>query len=163
MQTSHDPKDLRRAFSTFGTGVTVNTAKSSNGVAVGVTANSFNTVSLEPPIVLWSLSCNSPSLKTFREAGHFAVHVLTMEQINLSRQFSRASDDKFAGIATTSASSGAPLLPDCVATIECTTLSEQVVGDHILFLGSVTHYQYASKVPLLFLHGNYVQPTAIES
>lgn len=160
---AHDPIDLRQAFSKFGTGVTVITARSCDGISVGVTANSFNTVSLNPPIVLWSLSCDSPSLNVFRDAGHFAVNVLSLGQIELSRRFSRPSANKFAGLSLASAACGVPLLPDCAAVIECKTLSAQTVGDHVLFLGQVTRYEYANKPPLLFLHGTYVQPIALES
>lgn len=158
----YDRSDLRQAFSKFGTGVTVITATSSAGKSVGVTANSFNTVSLDPPIVLWSLSCNSSSLPIFRESGHFAVNVLSLGQIDLSRRFSQPGADKFAGLSLITSRCGAPLLPDCAAVIECATLSERIVGDHVLFLGQVTRYEYASKAPLLFLHGTYVQPIALE-
>ena len=152
-----DPKDLRRAFAQFGTGVTVVTAKAQDGLKVGVTANSFNTVSLSPPIVLWSLSRNSPSLEAYRSAGHFAVNILSLTQIELSRRFSRPSADRFEGLNITEGHQGAPLLEQCSATLECVTLSEQTVGDHVLFLGQVERYHYASKAPLLFFNGQYMQ------
>jgi flavin reductase (DIM6/NTAB) family NADH-FMN oxidoreductase RutF len=154
---SMDPKDLRKAFAQFGTGVTVVTAKARNGLKVGVTANSFNTVSLSPPIVLWSLSCNSPSLEAYRSAGHFAVNILSLTQIELSRRFSRPSADRFDGLKIIEGHQGAPLLEHCSATLECVTLSEQTVGDHVLFLGQVERYHYANKAPLLFFNGQYVQ------
>ncbi len=94
-----DPLDLRRAFGRFGTGVTVVTSCAANGARVGITVNSFNTVSLSPPIVLWSLALCSPSSPVFRETGHFAVNVLNLDQIDLSKRSSRSSEDKFAGIA----------------------------------------------------------------
>lgn len=152
-----DPRDLRRAFGRFGTGVTVITARTPDGVRVGVTANSFNTVSLEPPIVLWSLAITSPSLKLFRSAGHFGVNVLTLDQLGLSRQFSRASDNKFAGVAFSDGLAGVPVLAGCAATIECTVVNEHVVGDHVLFLGQVKRYAYEHAAPLLFVNGKYIQ------
>jgi flavin reductase (DIM6/NTAB) family NADH-FMN oxidoreductase RutF len=152
-----DSKDLRKAFSKFGTGVTVMTAVSSDGALAGVTANSFNTVSMDPPIVLWSLALSSPSLRVFRDAGHFVVNILGLHQIEHSKRFSRANPDKFAGLAVGQARCGAPVLENCAATLECSTLSEQIVGDHVLFLGQIQHYAYASLEPLLFFNGKYVQ------
>lgn len=152
-----DPLDLRHAFGRFGTGVTVITTCAADGTRAGVTANSFNTVSLNPPIVLWSLAATSPSLAMFRATGHFAVNVLTLEQIDLSRQFSRSAADKFAGVAFTDGLHGAPILANCAATIECTVVNEHIVGDHVLFLGQVVRYAHANAAPLLFFNGKYIQ------
>ena len=162
-QPAFDTKDLRKAFSKFGTGVTVMTAVASDGAFAGVTANSFNTVSMEPPIVLWSLALASPSLRVFRDAGHFVVNVLGLQQQALSQRFSKASSDKFSGVAMRQTEYGAPVLVDCAATLECTVVSEQTVGDHVLFLGQVNRYEYASVEPLLFFNGKYVQPIDIGS
>jgi flavin reductase (DIM6/NTAB) family NADH-FMN oxidoreductase RutF len=161
--STFDAKDLRKAFSKFGTGVTVMTAVASDGAFAGVTANSFNTVSMEPPIVLWSLALTSPSLRVFRDAGHFVVNVLGLQQQGLSQRFSKASSDKFSGVAMRHTEYGAPVLADCAATLECTVVSEQTVGDHVLFLGQVKRYEYASVEPLLFFNGKYVQPIDIGS
>ena len=152
-----DFKDLRQAFGKFGTGVTVVTTRPPCGSRVGVTVNSFNTVSLEPPIVLWSLSLASPSLKLFQAAGHFAVNVLTLEQVELSKRFSRPIQDKFAGVEFSDGLRGVPMLAGCAATIECTVINEQVVGDHVLFLGQVERYAYGQAAPLLFCNGNYIR------
>jgi flavin reductase (DIM6/NTAB) family NADH-FMN oxidoreductase RutF len=156
-QSDIDPLDLRRAFGRFGTGVTVVTTCAVDGTRAGVTANSFNTVSLDPPIVLWSLAATSPSLEIFRATGHFAVNVLALEQIELSRKFSRSSADKFAGVAFADGLHGAPILADCAATIECKVVNEHVVGDHVLFLGQVVRYAHANAAPLLFFNGKYIQ------
>jgi flavin reductase (DIM6/NTAB) family NADH-FMN oxidoreductase RutF len=152
-----DRKDLRQAFGRFGTGVTVITTRAPDGARIGVTANSFNTVSLDPPIVLWSLSIMSPSLELFRSAGQFVVNVLTLEQIDLSWRFSRPAEDKFAGVKFTEGLGGVPVLAGCAATIECTVLNEHVVGDHVLFLGQVERYAYEHAAPLLFFNGKYIQ------
>jgi flavin reductase (DIM6/NTAB) family NADH-FMN oxidoreductase RutF len=162
-QTAFDSKDLRKAFSKFGTGVTVMTAAAPDGALAGVTANSFNTVSMEPPIVLWSLALTSPSLRVFRDAGHFVVNVLGLQQQELSQRFSKANPDKFAGVAFRHTEYGAPVLNDCAATLECMVVSEQTIGDHVLFLGQVKRYEYASVEPLLFFNGKYVQPIDIGS
>ena len=149
--------DLRKAFGRFGTGVTVITTRTADGLRAGVTANSFNTVSLDPPIVLWSLSLRSPSLETFRSAGHFVVNVLTLEQLELSQRFSRPAVDKFVGVDFSDGIGGIPVLAGCAATIECAVLNAHVVGDHVLFLGQVHRYAYEHAEPLLFFNGRYVQ------
>ena len=149
--------DLRKAFGRFGTGVTVITTRTADGLRAGVTANSFNTVSLDPPIVLWSLSLRSPSLETFRSAGHFVVNVLTLEQLELSQRFSRPAVDKFVGVDFSDGIGGIPVLAGCAATIECAVLNAHVVGDHVLFLGQVHSYAYEHAEPLLFFNGRYVQ------
>jgi flavin reductase (DIM6/NTAB) family NADH-FMN oxidoreductase RutF len=158
-----DPLDLRRAFGRFGTGVTVITTSTAQGTRVGVTANSFNTVSLDPPIVLWSLAGKSPSLEVFRAAGHFVVNVLTLEQIELSRKFSRPSDDKFESVAFTEGLQGAPILTGCAATIECAVMNEHVVGDHVLFIGRVMRYAHINAAPLLFFNGKYIQGVDLDA
>jgi flavin reductase (DIM6/NTAB) family NADH-FMN oxidoreductase RutF len=158
-----DPLDMRRAFGRFGTGVTVVTSRAADGTRVGITANSFNTVSLNPPIVLWSLSLTSPSLPIFRATGHFVVNVLTLEQIELSKRFSRPSEDKFAGVAYTEGLHGAPVLAGCAASIECSVVNEHVVGDHVLFLGQVKRYAHENAAPLLFFNGKYIQGVALDA
>jgi flavin reductase (DIM6/NTAB) family NADH-FMN oxidoreductase RutF len=152
-----DPLDLRRAFGRFGTGVTVVTSCAPDGTRLGVTANSFNTVSLEPPIVLWSLSDKSPSLAGFLAAGHFVVNVLSLDQLELSRRFSRPAADKFAGIPCSEGLGGMPVLKGCAATIECRIINHHVVGDHVLFLGQVQRYAYEEADPLLYCNGQYIQ------
>jgi flavin reductase (DIM6/NTAB) family NADH-FMN oxidoreductase RutF len=152
-----DPLDLRRAFGRFGTGVTVITACAPDGTRLGVTANSFNTVSLEPPIVLWSLSDKSPSLRSFLAAGRFVVNVLALNQLELSRRFSRPAADKFAGTPFSDGLGGMPVLDGCAATIECRIVNHHVVGDHVLFLGQVEQYAYEQASPLLFCNGQYIQ------
>jgi flavin reductase (DIM6/NTAB) family NADH-FMN oxidoreductase RutF len=156
-----DTLDLRRAFSRFATGVTVITTRTPEGRRLGVTANSFNTVSLEPPIVLWSLSARAPSLAGFRAAGRFAVHVLALDQLGLSQRFAGpapdAAADKFDGVELHEDADGLPLLAGCSARIMCRVLSEQAVGDHVLFLGQVEHYAHTPATPLLFCNGEYQQ------
>jgi flavin reductase (DIM6/NTAB) family NADH-FMN oxidoreductase RutF len=155
--TSWDKRDLRNALGSFGTGVTVVTSGNSQSRLVGVTANSFSSVSLEPPIVLWSLVSTSPSLEVFDETGRFVINVLALEQMNLSKQFSKTLEDKFAGVEYTEGLDGLPVIQNCVATFECKTIQRTVVGDHVLFLGQVENYVYENKTPLLFCQGNYMQ------
>jgi flavin reductase (DIM6/NTAB) family NADH-FMN oxidoreductase RutF len=160
-RSEFDPRDLRRAFGRFGTGVTVVTTRCFDGQRVGVTANSFNTVSLEPPIVLWSLAIRSPNLENFRQAGRFVVNVLARSQVELSQRFSRPAPDKFAGVAHHEGLGGLPVLEGCVAAIECVTLNSHAVGDHVLFLGRVEAYTYADAEPLLFCNGQYLETKAL--
>jgi len=152
-----DKRDLRRALGSFGTGVTVVTSGNSQSRWVGVTANSFSSVSLEPPVVLWSLGSNSPSLEVFDETGRFVINVLALDQVELSKQFSKPLSDKFSGVECIEGLGGVPVIPDCVATFECKTIQRTLVGDHVLFLGQVENYVYESKTPLLFCQGQYVQ------
>ncbi len=152
-----DTRELRNALGSFGTGVTVVTSGNAQSRLVGVTANSFSSVSLEPPIVLWSLVSTSPSLKVFDESGRFVINVLALQQIDLSKQFSRPLEDKFAGVDYSIGLGGLPVIHNCVATFECKTIQRTVVGDHVLFLGQVENYFFEKKTPLLFCQGNYMQ------
>lgn len=152
-----DSVDLRRAFGRFGTGVTIVTTLAEDGAKVGVTVNSFNTVSLEPPIVLWSLASKSPSLSSFRASKRFVVNVLSQEQISLARRFSQPVPDKFAGVACHAGRAGLPVLTGCAATFDCRIEQAQEMGDHVLFLGRVEHYDHWEDAPLLYLGGQYVR------
>jgi flavin reductase (DIM6/NTAB) family NADH-FMN oxidoreductase RutF len=155
--STRDKRDLRNALGSFGTGVTVVTSGNSQSRLVGVTANSFSSVSLDPPIVLWSLVSTSPSLKVFDETGRFVINVLALQQMDLSKQFSKSLEDKFAGVEYAEGLGGVPVIQNCVATFECKTIQRTVVGDHVLFLGQVENYVYENKTPLLFCQGNYMQ------
>ena len=154
---SWDKRDLRTALGSFGTGVTVVTSGNFQSRLVGVTANSFSSVSLEPHIVLWSLVSSSPSLEVFDATGRFVINVLALEQMNLSKQFSKTLEDKFAGVEYTEGLGDLPVIQNCVATFECKTIQRTVVGDHVLFLGQVENYIYENRTPLLFCQGNYMQ------
>jgi flavin reductase (DIM6/NTAB) family NADH-FMN oxidoreductase RutF len=157
INTTWDKRDLRNALGSYGTGVTVVTSGNSKSRLVGVTANSFTSVSLDPPIVLWSLVSTSPSLEVFDQSGRFVINFLALHQIDLSKQFSKTLADKFAGVEYQEGLDGLPIIQNCVATFECKTIQRTVVGDHVLFLGQVENYVYESKTPLLFCQGNYVQ------
>jgi flavin reductase (DIM6/NTAB) family NADH-FMN oxidoreductase RutF len=157
-----DPRELRNTFGSFGTGVTIVTTRHPHGRMVGVTANSFSSVSLDPPIVLWSLLSTSPSLEAFEQAGRFTINVLSAGQHALCRQFSSRVPDKFAGVSWQEGLGGVPVLDDCAANIECRTIDRRTVGDHELFLGQVENYSYQRIPPLLFCQGNFLQGVALE-
>jgi flavin reductase (DIM6/NTAB) family NADH-FMN oxidoreductase RutF len=157
--TTFDALDLRRALGRFATGVTIVTCAGEGGAPVGLTANSFNALSLDPPLVLWSLRVSSPSLRAFVGAGHFAINVLAEGQVELSRRFASALADKFDEGGVWSAGIGAaPVLAGCVAVLECERLSQQEAGDHMLFIGRVLRLTAASPAtlaPLVFHAGHY--------
>lgn len=153
--TSIDPKDFRRALGMFGTGVTIVTTCTQTGEKVGITANSFNSVSLEPPMVLWSLAKNARSLPAFSQASTWNVHILSNAQEALSNRFARAGEDKFAGVTLDSQPGQAPLLPDCTARFQCKTAFQYDGGDHIIFVGEVLAYDTNPHPPLLYVTGGY--------
>lgn len=157
-----DPRDLRNAFGSFGTGVTVVTARHAQGRLTGVTVNSFSTVSLTPPVVLWSLGLSSPSLEVFDDAGRFVINVLSVAQLALAQRFASRVPDKFAGVDYREGIAGLPVLEDCAATIECRTIERTTVGDHVLFLGEVERYAYDRVAPLLFCQGSFVRAATLD-
>lgn len=150
-----DRRDFRRALGQFATGVTVVTARTSDGRKVGVTVNSFSSVSLEPPLVLWSLSRQAPSFADFTHATHFAVNVLAGNQHHLSRQFSTPLPDKFSGVEFAEGPAGVPLLSGVNAHFVCRNVRQYDGGDHVIFLGEVEDYKYSDGEPLVFHSGRY--------
>jgi len=139
----------------FATGVTVVTAVAEDGAYVGLTVNSFNSLSIEPPLVLWSLGVGSPLVKAFERASHFAVNVLAEDQVEISQRFALRTVDKFAELKLRKGAGGAPLIADCMAWLECRNRSHHRHGDHVLFIGEVERMAASAKRPLLFLHGHY--------
>lgn len=150
-----DPRAFRRALGNFATGVTVITARDSNGRQVGVTANSFNSVSLDPPLVLWSIDKRSTSHTVFEAASHFAVNVLAADQIDLSNNFARPKDDRFAGLECEVGAGGAPILQDCSARFHCEKYQQLDGGDHWILVGKVLAFDDFGRAPLLYHQGAY--------
>jgi flavin reductase (DIM6/NTAB) family NADH-FMN oxidoreductase RutF len=150
-----DTRDLRRAFAKFTSGVTVITTRLTGGGRVGFTANSFASVSLDPPLVSWNYRRASPHLEGLLQARHFAIHVLAAEQAELSSRMARPADDKFAGLEVQNGVGGVPLLPGSLATFECEQWKCVEAGDHVIFIARVVHYEYAPGEPLVFVDGAY--------
>ncbi|MBW4022712.1 MAG: flavin reductase family protein [Proteobacteria bacterium] len=148
-------RQFRNALGSFATGVTIITTVGPDGSDVGVTANSFNSVSLDPPMILWSLGKNSTSLAAFMAAEHFVVHVLAMDQEALSGRFARSTTDKFAGLTVTRGVGGVPLLPGCAARFHCRTAYRHEGGDHIILVGEVEEFDHDGHAPLAFHGGRY--------
>ena len=156
MSGAIDAADFRAALGSFVTGVTIVTASDDSGCDVGVTANSFNSVSLDPPMVLWSLARKSASLPVFAKASHFAVHILAADQEELSNRFARSGMDKFAGLEIDRGAGRAPLLPGAAARFQCRTAFQHDGGDHVIFVGEVLRFDHDPHgTPLLFWRGDY--------
>lgn len=148
-------RDYRRALGTFATGVTVVTTRGPDGAPLGLTVNSFASVSLDPPLVSWCLATTALSFDAFRHASHFAVNVLALEQVDLVHHFAQRRLDKFDGLATEPGLGGVPLLGGVAARFECRTVASHRGGDHLIFLGEVERYERFEAEPLIFLGGRY--------
>jgi flavin reductase (DIM6/NTAB) family NADH-FMN oxidoreductase RutF len=153
---SFSAQEFRAALGMFATGVTIVTARSADGRVIGLTANSFNSVSLSPPLVLWSLSRAAASMAVFSAGSHYAINVLAADQKALAERFAVKGADRFNGVTFDTGAGGAPLLHGAAATFECFNRSRYEEGDHVIFIGEVercTHREGA--LPLLFHGGRY--------
>lgn len=150
-----DSKDFRRCLGKFATGVTVVTCSDAAGHPCGITANSFSSVSLDPPLILWNIAKVSNSLRAYLDAAHFAVNVLTSEQQDLSSHFAKSDHTLFDDVAFDVSADGVPLLQDTLAALECRTHRVHECGDHYIIVGEVTGFRSGEDDPLLFYNGNY--------
>ena len=150
-----DAREFRNALGSFATGVTIVTTRDAAGHDVGLTANSFNSVSLDPPLVLWSLARSSNSLAAFVDAKHFAVHILAADQEPLSNRFATRGADKFAGLQMERGEGGTPLLHGCAARFECRTAYRYAGGDHEIFVGEVLTFEHFDRPLLVYQKGGY--------
>lgn len=152
-------RSFRKALGRFPTGVTVVTAEDPHtGVALGVTISSFTSVSLEPPMVLWTLTHSARSLAAFREVTRYAIHVLSASQVQLARRFAKGPfDERFAGLALTRAPEGTLMLADanCAAWFECVNVQQHEAGDHTVFVGQVEHCAHQPLAPLIYHAGDF--------
>ncbi|WP_455922789.1 p-hydroxyphenylacetate 3-hydroxylase reductase component [Pseudomonas putida] len=155
MSNEFDTRAFRRALGNFATGVTVVTAAAADGRKVGVTANSFNSVSLDPPLILWSIDKRSSSHEVFEQASHFAVNILAADQIDLSNNFARPKDDRFAEIEYQPGEGGAPVFADCSARFHCEKYQQVDGGDHWIMIGKVVNFDDFGRSPLLYHQGAY--------
>ena len=178
MSESDDPQidlaEFRRALSCFATGVAVVTTIDENRQPVGMTVSSFNSVSLDPPLVLWSIANDAQSYESFMKAEAdfdaasifgtltalaflFAVNVLTMEQQHLSSRFATKGIDKFDGLDCREGLHGAPILPEYAACFECSTEYRYEGGDHKIIVGRVLHLEDRETDPLIFYRGRFLK------
>jgi len=151
-----DPRQLRNVLGTFVTGVTVVTTRDGNGTDHGVTANSFSSVSLDPPLVLWSQSLSSKSYPAFRDSERFVVNILADDQVGISNHFAKSREDKFRSIEYRAGLGGAPILEGAAAHLECIKVAAYPGGDHVVYLGRVENFAQSSRRPLAFGAGKYM-------
>lgn len=157
----HDSRQLRQALGRFVTGVTVVTTRTAQGHRSGLTANSFSALSLDPPLVLWSMVRQSGSLESFVAAGQFAINVLALDQSDVSHHFATAQGDRFSLHAFGEGLGGLPLLLGSLACFECQTENTIDGGDHVLFIGRVQRIRWRDGQPLAFSAGQYCSTSAI--
>ena len=146
---------VRNALGEFATGITVVTAHGPDGKALGVTINSFASVSLEPPLVLWSLGRHSSSLAVFEYCSHYAINVLASHQVDFSQRFSQSGRDDLDDIELSIGAGGAPILPGCCAWFECRNEMRYPGGDHLILVVLVEAFHRQEKLPLVFPRGRY--------
>jgi flavin reductase (DIM6/NTAB) family NADH-FMN oxidoreductase RutF len=150
-----NPDEFRRALGCFATGVAVVTAVAANGARAGITVSSFNSVSMDPPLVLWSIANNSVNYEAFMQAEYFAVNVLTIGQQELSARFASRRTDKFAGLECREGLHGVPILPEYAACFECRTEKRYDGGDHKIIVGRVLRLEDRDEDPLIFYRGHF--------
>ena len=153
---SFSTEEFRNALGMFATGVTIVTARSAEGVLVGLTANSFNSVSLEPPLVLWSLARAAASMAALSTGSHYAINILAANQKQLAERFAQKRADRWVDVSFTEGLGGAPLLDGAAASFECFNRSRYDEGDHVIFVGEVERCAWrAGSSPLLFHGGRF--------
>ena len=153
---SFSTADFRAALGMFATGVTIVTARDADGAPVGLTANSFNSVSLTPPLVLWSLARSAGSMPAFERGSHYTINILAADQHALAERFASKALDRFQGLAFREGAGGAPILEGAAAVFECFNRSRYEEGDHVIFVGEVERCEQRSGAqPLIFHGGRY--------
>lgn len=155
MSNSFTQQEFRNALGGFATGITVITTLGKNGQKVGMTANSFNSVSLTPPLILWSIGKNTNCFEDFMAADAFAVHVLAEDQQDLSNLFATTGIDRFADLECNEGLSGVPILPHYSVCFQCKMAKQYDGGDHIIMTGEVVQFDDNGLQPLVFYRGNY--------
>lgn len=155
-QAGSDERSLRDALGSFATGVTVVTCLDSGGRPLGLTVNSFTSVSLDPPLLLVCISKQARCASALAQAPHFAVNVLQTGQQPASIRFAARDEDRFGATPWSTGETGAPLLMDSLAVFECQRHASYDGGDHDILLGRVLTANFDSKMdPLLFFRGRY--------
>ena len=150
------PREFRASLAMFATGVTIVTARTPAGVLIGLTANSFNSVSLSPPLVLWSLSQAAGSMGALSTGSHYVINILAADQKELAERVAGKREDRWSGVSFSESACGAPLLTGAAATFECFNRSRYEEGDHVIFVGEVEHCSHrAGAAPLLFHGGKF--------
>jgi flavin reductase (DIM6/NTAB) family NADH-FMN oxidoreductase RutF len=160
MTTNPAPIDhllLRKSLGCFPTGVVVVTTLGDDAAPVGMTINSFSSVSLDPPLVLWSIALNAPSRDAFRTHSGFTLNILSQNQQSIGRQFATPAEDKFKGISWRPGYEGTPVIADSLAVIQCKPYKCYEGGDHEIILGEVVEFASSDEKPLVFHCGQFVE------
>ena len=157
-QLSPEELNLRRAFGSFPTGVTIITGLSENKLPIGVTISSFNTVSMHPPLVLWSLVNASKNLPHFQIGKSHLIHILADDQGELALHFAKSGIDKYENVSYTSTQSGLPKLEGCVTYLECITEACHISGDHTIIVSRIKEIQTNDKNPLVYGRSKFIKP-----
>lgn len=147
-----DPQAFRQALGQFATGVTIITTRAADGSLLGLTANSFNSLSLTPPLVLWSLANSANSMPVFSGNSHYVINILSADQIELAQRFASRVENRFDGVDYTLSRTGNPVLTGNVAWFECHNRARYPEGDHVIFVGEVEHFAVSPR-PALVYHG----------
>ena len=155
VEAEFDTQHFRAALSQFATGVTIITTRDQDGSFFGLTASSFNSVSLTPPLVLWSLGQKSRSMPLFAENSHYVINVLAADQAELAERFASRLDDRFSGVDFSLSQNGLPILGGVSAWFECHNRSRHPEGDHVIFVGEVERCSFERKPALLFHDGRF--------
>ncbi|MEJ7686926.1 MAG: flavin reductase family protein [Variovorax sp.] len=145
--------EFREALGMFATGVTIVTARSADGTLVGLTASSFNSVSLDPPLVLWSLARGAASMASLSTGSHYAINILAASQKGLAERFATKDVDRWIDVAFTEGMGGAPVLVGAAASFECFNRSRYDEGDHVIFVGEVERCTHSAGASPLLFHG----------
>jgi 3-hydroxy-9,10-secoandrosta-1,3,5(10)-triene-9,17-dione monooxygenase reductase component len=158
-----DARDFRDALSSFATGVTIVTAREEGGKPVGMTCSSFNSVSMDPPLVLWSVTKTARSAPSFKSAQHFAVHVLAFDQTDISNRFARSGEDKFSNTDHSFDSNNVPIIAGAASRFDCKQWAVHDGGDHWIIIGEVLNFKRSKKEGLVFAGGSYATASPIQS
>lgn len=157
VRTEDPQRALRDSMGMFATGITVVTVRAPDGKPFGLTVNSFNSVSLAPPLIVWSLASHLASVQAFSECEYYAINVLADDQEHLSQRFATRDIDKFAGLELRDGLGGAPLLDGCCAWFECRNTTRHDGGDHVMFVSEVVRHTREPRSPLIYFSGRYRQ------
>lgn len=156
-------RDLREALSRFATGVTIVTTARDDDEPIGMTASSFNSVSMDPPLVLWSVTKTAHSAPVFFKAEHYSVHVLASDQVDLSNRFARSGEDKFSGLSVERDANGVPVIAGCVVRFDCRQWAVYEGGDHWIIVGEVNAIERNNAESLVFSSGSYATANPLRS
>jgi len=156
-QSEEMQRQFRNSLGKFATGVTVITMKAADGSLYGLTANSFSSVSLDPPLVLWSIGNNSQGFNAYQKAEHFCISILAADQDDIAMKFAKSDVAKFEGVSVTEGLGGCPIIDNAIATFECTMEATYPGGDHVILVGRVQRAHLNDGDPLLFYQGKFFE------